>query len=174
MNRKEWGREGGLLSPPSRGKNRWLFYRTRIILSACFSADSPRLLRFMRKERHRSYGAEVGKEARWKAFSNRLILLGLHSPQRSCLKQGENTVKTVVGRWNPYAPSDSLAAFISYNLLAEKRHLPLPTPLPTSPTCRSNNVQSGYSEGATASNPATPKEQQRPIRLLRLWRNSSR
>ncbi len=58
------GGKADCMSPPSRGKNRWLFYRTRIMLSACFSADSPRLLRFMRKERHRSYGAEVGKAIR--------------------------------------------------------------------------------------------------------------
>lgn len=47
----------------------------------------------------------------------------LHAPQRSCLKQRENTVKTGLGRWNPYSPSDSLTTLFSYNLPAEERHL---------------------------------------------------
>jgi|GEM_PF-5777950 len=77
-----------------------------------------------------------------------------HAPQRSCLKQRENTVKTELGRWNPYSPSDSLTTFFSYNLLAEDRHLSLPPP---TPTCRSNSDQSGYSEGTTATNRVIPQ-----------------
>lgn len=86
----------------------------------------------------------------------------LHAPQRSCLKQRENTVKTGLGRWNPYSPSDSLTTLFSYNLPAEERHLSLPAPTP-----KENNVPSSYSGYSDLS------EQQPLIRLLRLRRNSS-
>ncbi len=110
----------------------------------------------------------------------------LHAPQRSCLKQGENTVETKAGRRNPYSLSDALTTFFSYNLLAQKRQLSLPAPIPTLPEQRSlirllrlwhnRSVQSAYSEGATTYHRviAPTAQQQRPIRLFRPRRNSSR
>lgn len=84
----------------------------------------------------------------------------LHAPQRSCFKQGENTVETKAGRRNPYSLSDALTTFFSYNLLAQKRQLSLPAPIPTFPEQRSLIR-------------LLPKERQRTIESLRPRRNNS-
>ena len=49
----------------------------------------------------------------------------LHAPQHSCLKQGENTVNTGFGHWNPCLLSGPMTTFSSYNQPDEKRHLSL-------------------------------------------------
>jgi hypothetical protein len=119
------GREGGLLSPPSQGKNRWLFYRTRILsFPTCRSANS-RFLRFMRKERHRSYGAEVVRRFDAEGFLRSSGSPCLHAPLNSCLKQGENTVHTGSRYWNPYSLSVPLTTFSLYKPLDKKGHLSL-------------------------------------------------